>query len=138
MANSVETQGKKKDSPIFINPHLMGKLARNINQEISVNQKYKDKHYSAKQLAKDLGTNTRYVSTVINRQFGMNYTSFVNKFRIEEAMRLLKDDRMSHLNIEEVSDAVGFSTRQSFYTSFKRIVWMTPREYRISQYDVVE
>ena len=93
----------------------MGTLAKNICQEISVNQKYKDKTYSAKQLAKDT-----------------NYTSFVNKFRIQEAMKLLKDKRKAHLTIEDVSDAVGFSTRQSFYTSFKRFTGMTPREYRIS------
>ena len=110
----------------------MGTLAKNICQEISVNQKYKDKTYSAKQLAKDLGTNTRYISTVINRQFNTNYTSFVNKFRIQEAMKLLKDKRKAHLTIEDDSDAVGFSTRQSFYTSFKRFTGMTPREYRIS------
>ena len=72
------------------------------------------------------------ISTVINRQFNTNYTSFVNKFRIQEAMKLLKDKRKAHLTIEDVSDAVGFSTRQSFYTSFKRFTGMTPREYRIS------
>ena len=132
MVQLVETKGKKRDSQIFINPQLMGTLAKNICQEISVNQKYKDKTYSAKHLAKDLGTNTRYISTVINRQFNTNYTSFVNKFRIQEAMKLLKDKRKAHLTIEDVSDAVGFSTRQSFNTSLKRITGMTPREYRIS------
>ena len=61
----------------------------------------------------------------------MNYTSFVNKYRIEEAMSILVDKRYQDLRIEEVSDMVGFSNRQSFYASFYRLIGITPREYRI-------
>ena len=61
----------------------------------------------------------------------MNYTSFVNKFRIEEAMTLLVDKRYLHLNMEEVSDMVGFANRQSFYASFYKFNHITPREYRL-------
>ncbi len=61
----------------------------------------------------------------------MNYTSFVNKFRIEEAMALLVDKRYQELNMEEISDMVGFANRQSFYASFYRINGVTPRDYRI-------
>ncbi len=63
----------------------------------------------------------------------MNYTSFINKFRIEEAMAILVDRRYQDLRMEEVSDMVGFANRQSFYASFYRIVKMTPREYRRQQ-----
>ena len=61
----------------------------------------------------------------------MNYTSFVNKFRIEEAMTILTDRRYQDLNMEEVSDMVGFANRQSFYASFYKIMNMTPRDYRL-------
>ena len=94
-------------------------------------KKYKDKDYSAKKLAEELGTNTRYISAVVNVRFHMNYTSFVNKFRIEEAMTILTDKRYMDLNMEEVSDMVGFANRQSFYASFYKIMNMTPRDYRL-------
>ena len=104
------------------------KIGHNI---IVMQKKYKDKNYSAKQLAEDLGTNTRYVSAVVNVKFHMNYTSFVNKYRIEDAMDVLVDKRYQGLKMEQVSDMVGFSNRQSFYASFYKIMKMTPREYRI-------
>jgi AraC-like DNA-binding protein len=63
----------------------------------------------------------------------MNYTSFVNKFRIEEAMAILVDRRYQKLRMEEVSDMVGFSNRQSFYASFYKQLGITPREYRLRQ-----
>ena len=80
---------------------------------------------------KILGTNTRYISAVVNVRFHMNYTSFINKYRIEEAMSILVDRRYQDLKMEDVSDMVGFANRQSFYASFYKIMNMTPREYRL-------
>jgi YesN/AraC family two-component response regulator len=109
----------------------MDEMKEKILNIIVMQKKYKDKDYSAKKLAEDLGTNTRYISAVVNVRFHMNYTSFVNKFRIEEAMAILVDRRYQDLRMEEVSDMVGFANRQSFYASFYKIMNMTPREYRI-------
>ena len=72
------------------------------------------------------------ISAVVNVRFHMNYTSFVNKYRIDEAMTILVDKRYQDLRMEEVSDMVGFANRQSFYASFFKIMGITPREYRIS------
>ena len=109
----------------------MDEMKEKILNIIVMQKKYKDKDYSAKKLAEDLGTNTRYISAVVNVRFHMNYTSFVNKFRIEEAMAILVDRRYQDLRMEEVSDMVGFANRQSFYASFYKIMNMTPREYRL-------
>lgn len=115
----------------LINPTLMDELKEKILNVIVMQKKYKDKDYSAKKLAVDLGTNTRYISAVVNVRFHMNYTSFVNKYRIEEAMSILIDKRYQELRIEEVSDMVGFANRQSFYASFYRVTGITPKEYRL-------
>ena len=93
-----------------------------------------DKDYSAKQLAADLNTNSRYISAVINVRFKMNYTSFVNKQRIKDAMALLSKKDNKSLNMEDISDMVGFANRQSFYASFFRINKITPREYKLKQF----
>ncbi|WP_314313685.1 helix-turn-helix domain-containing protein [Hoylesella marshii] len=109
----------------------MDDIKEQILDVILIQKKYKDKTYSAKRLAEDLGTNTRYISAVVNVRFHMNYTSFVNKYRIDEAMALLVDKRYQDLNMEDISDMVGFANRQSFYASFYRINGMTPRDYRV-------
>ncbi|MBR5690115.1 MAG: AraC family transcriptional regulator [Prevotella sp.] len=125
-----ENKVKKTTYQTLVNPSLMDDLREKILEIVLVRKKYKDKRYSAKQLAQDLGTNTRYVSAVVNVKFRMNYTSFINKFRIEEAMTLLTDKRYSACNMEEISDMVGFSNRQSFYAAFYRMTGITPRQYK--------
>ena len=129
--NIVEKKEKEATYRSLVSPKLMDEMKEKILRIIVMEKKYKDKNYSAKKLAEDLGTNTRYVSAVVNVRFHMNYTSFVNKFRIEEAMAILVDRRYQDLRMEEVSDMVGFANRQSFYASFFKIMRMTPREYRM-------
>ena len=38
--------------------------------------------------------------------------------------------------MEEISDMVGFSNRQSFYASFYRINGVTPRDYKLQQLEM--
>ncbi len=128
--NITEVKPKAARYRTLVNPALMDELKDKIISKILVEKKYKQKNYSAQALAKELGTNTRYISAVVNVKFHMNYTSFVNKYRVDEAMSLLSDRRYSELTIEEISDMVGFANRQSFYASFFRILGITPREYR--------
>ena len=129
--NITDKKDKEATYRNLVSPMLMDELKEKILNVIVMQKKYKDKDYSAKKLAMELGTNTRYVSAVVNVKFHMNYTSFVNKYRIEEAMSILIDKRYQDLRIEEVSDMVGFSNRQSFYASFyKLIVRIRPRPRR--------
>lgn len=136
MAKYNITEKKEKEAAYrsLVSPKLMDELKEKILDIILIQQKYKDKDYSAKRLAEDLGTNTRYISAVVNMRFHMNYTSFVNKYRIDEAMTLLVDKRYQDLNMEDISSMVGFSNRQSFYASFYKINGVTPREYRIRHF----
>lgn len=133
MAKYNITEKKEKEAVYrsLVSPKLMDELKEKILNIILIKKKYKDKNYSAKRLAEDLGTNTRYVSAVVNLRFHMNYTSFVNKYRIEEAMTLLVDKRYKDLNMQSISDMVGFSNRQSFYASFFKYNGITPREYKL-------
>lgn len=114
----------------MIRAELADELYDRIMNIIVLQKKYKDPNYSAKDLAKDLQTNTRYLSAVINSRFGMNYSCLVNEYRIKDAMHLLVDKRYADKNVEEISAMVGFANRQSFYAAFYKNVGETPSNYR--------
>ena len=82
-------ESKPKDAVYrtLVNPDLMEAMKDRIYQIVVREKKYRDKKYSAKKLAADLYTNTRYVSAVVNVKFGVNYSSFVNQYRIKEAIQ---------------------------------------------------
>ena len=129
--NITEKKEKEAGYRTLIGPQIMDELQEKIMKIVVMEKKYRDKDYSAKRLAEDIGTNTRYISAVVNTRFHCNFTSFVNKYRIDDAMSILVDKRYQDLNVEEVGTMVGFSNRQSFYAAFFRFLGITPRDYRI-------
>ena len=114
----------------MIRAELADELYDKIMNIIVLQKKYKDPNYSAKDLAKDLKTNTRYLSAVVNSRFGMNYSCLVNEYRVKDALHLLVDKRYADKNVEEISAMVGFANRQSFYAAFYKNVGETPNSYR--------
>ncbi len=129
--NITEKKEKEAGYRTLIGPQIMDELQEKIMKIVVMEKKYRDKDYSAKRLAEDIGTNTRYISAVVNTRFHCNFTSFVNKYRIDDAMSILVDKRYQDLNVEEVGTMVGFSNRQSFYAAFFRFLGITPRDYRM-------
>ena len=129
--NIIEIKEKEAAYRKIVSPESMDRMQEQIMKIIVMDKKYRDKDYSAKKLAEDIGTNTRYISAVVNVRFHMHYTSFVNKYRIDEAMSVLVDKRYQELRMEEVASMVGFANRQSFYAAFYRFMGITPREYRM-------
>lgn len=114
----------------MIRTELAEELYQKIADVIIIKKKYKDPNFSSKDLAKQLKTNTRYLSAVVNSRFGMNFSCLLNEYRIKDALRLLGDKKNKDKNVEEISAMVGFANRQSFYAAFYRIVGETPHGYR--------
>lgn len=109
---------------------IADQLYKKIVEKVIVQKKYKEANYLAKDLAKDLHTNTRYLSAVINTRFGMNYSRLVNTYRIREALSFLTDKRCPNRSVESISAMVGFANRQSFYAAFAKQMNESPNEYR--------
>ncbi len=128
--NIKEKHEKDAQYRSLIRAELADELYDKILNIIVVEKRYKDPDFSAKEFAKELNTNTRYVSAVVNSRFNMNFSCLINEYRIKEALYRMRDKRYADMTIEEISRDVGFANRQSFYASFYRIMGETPNNYR--------
>ena len=128
--NLREKKDKKAAYRSLIRAELADELYDKILNIIVVQKKYKDPNYSAKDLARELKTNTSYLSAVVNSRFGKNYSCLLNEYRIKDAKHLLVDKRYADKNVEEISSMVGFANRQSFYAAFYKNVGETPNGFR--------
>lgn len=132
---------KKQKTPLYrslLKIETVDELYQQIMAKFIVEKKYRDCSYSAKKMAEELNTNVRYISAIINLRYQDNYSQMVNEFRIKEAMYMLKDRRYLNMTIEEIALAVGFQNRQCFYVAFYKRVGITPREYRISNMEMLQ
>ncbi|MBO7230026.1 MAG: AraC family transcriptional regulator [Bacteroidaceae bacterium] len=128
--NIREKQEKNAAYRSLIRAELADELYERILNMIVIEKRYRNKDFSAKELAQELNTNTRYISAVINSRFNTNFSCLVNEYRIKEAMHRMTDKRYADMTIEEIGLQVGFANRQSFYASFYRVMGETPNNYR--------
>lgn len=103
-----------------------------ILEHLTKKKLYKDPNYTSRQLAKDLNTNTRYISAAVANRSGDNYNNLVNSFRLRDACRMLRSPRYARFTVEEIGLLSGFSSRQAFYMAFAHAYDTTPRAYRLA------
>jgi len=81
-------------------------------------------------VSKDIAIPVRDLSLLINHKLEQHFYDFVNTYRIESAMEILKDATKSKVTILEILYEVGFNSKSSFNTAFKKHTGNTPTEYR--------
>lgn len=84
-------------------------------------------------LAAQLDTSPHILSYTINTGFNENFYQFINRYRIEEAKKLLIDPNMSHFNLIGIGFEVGFNSKTVFNTTFKKTTTKTPSEFKKQQ-----
>ena len=90
---------------------------------------YKQSNLSLDLLSIKMSSTRHNISQVINEHFGVSFFHFVNKYRIEEALRILSSDTSTNLNIIDVAYDVGFNNKVTFNKAFKIKTSMTPTNY---------
>lgn len=71
-----------------------------------------------------------YFSGLFKKEIGENFVDYLNRVRIDAAKVMLKDIRY---NVSEIAGRCGFSDTRYFARIFKRIVGITPSDYRKRQ-----
>ncbi len=82
------------------------------------------------ELSKKLKIHFNHLSRIINEKFELNYNDFVNRYRIEEAKRLLTDPEQKETTILDIIYSTGFYSKSVFNIAFKKFTGMTPSEFR--------
>lgn len=94
---------------------------------------YISSHYqdvSLGQLAKMYSYSTSYLSRLFHDSVGTSFTEYINRLRINEAIKLiLESDR----SIEDIGLAIGFKSKMHFYEVFKKYTGFTPGVLRKQQ-----
>lgn len=98
-------------------------------------KKYIQAHYSENiqliDLSEEFNLSPKYCSEVFNRLSGENFKNYLNRFRINEAQRIL--DENPEIRITQLASEVGFSSSNSFIRVFDKYMGITPKQYAESR-----
>ncbi|ASB47931.1 helix-turn-helix domain-containing protein [Alkalitalea saponilacus] len=80
-------------------------------------------------LCKKLNTNRTYISSIINEEFGESFNGFINRYRVEYAKKLMKDNPACDYSLDYLASESGFGSASSFIRAFKQIEGITPGKF---------
>lgn len=101
-----------------------------LTRYMETEKPYLNPSLSIRNLADEIHMNARDVSVLINQHLDKHFFDFVNEYRIEEAKQILKNPAKKEVTVLEILYEVGFNSKSSFNTAFKKHTGLTPTEYR--------
>lgn len=104
-------------------------IAESINQVLIEEKPFLDPEFNLDDLSGLTGHSRRTVSEVINNHLNRNFFDLVNSHRIESAKEIFKNNTDPKLTVLEVMFDVGFNSKSSFNTQFKKRTGLTPSEF---------
>ena len=79
-------------------------------------------------LAVQAGLSKHILSKLLNEEYQYGFAHYVKEFRVMEAKQLISI--RDELSLEGIGFEAGFSSKSSFFETFKKITNVTPSEYR--------
>ncbi len=92
---------------------------------LATKERYAEK-ISIESFAEEMGVSASYLSRKFKNTTGTSYLDFLNKYRVQQAIKLLETGKYK---VYEVSDMTGFTDYKHFNTVFKRYTGTAPKEF---------
>ena len=90
---------------------------------------YTDHKLTVANLAEKVGLNPSALSEMINRNCDKNFNTFINEFRVKEAIQLIESSDEGVHPISTIMQKAGFADRSTYSRSFKKTTGMSVTEY---------
>ena len=93
-------------------------------------QPFRRKGYGIKDLAAETAIPPHHLSALINQEYRMNFSDFLNRYRIEYVKERMVQLDWRQLTLEGLALEAGFGNRTTFFRAFVKLTGSTPSEYQ--------
>ncbi|MBD5358887.1 MAG: helix-turn-helix domain-containing protein [Bacteroides sp.] len=102
-----------------------------IDNALREEQNVCSQDFSINILAEITGYNSRYVSQIINDEYGCNFRTKLNECRMRIArQRILDVEHYGNLTIQAIAESVGYKSQSGFVQIFKKATGFTPSMFQ--------
>jgi AraC-like DNA-binding protein len=122
------TKASKKKSKPPLTGVDKGQTMEQLMKLMRDDKAYSEEDVKLQDIADELSLTIHQLSHLINEGFSMNFNNFINRFRVDEALRLLIDEPSR--SIISIAHDVGFSSKSAFYAAFTRFTGTNPTQFR--------
>lgn len=116
---------------LSLSPELCQKLKKQIADVMDNEEVFCSPDFNIERLAAIIGSKSRYVSEVINEEFGKSFRDLLNESRVKTAMLRISDaEHYGRLTIKAIGESVGYKSQATFITAFTRYTGLKPSLYQ--------
>ncbi len=105
-------------------------IAAGLQRAMHVDRLFLNPDLRLSDLAAHLGKSRNQLSFVINGKMGKSFYDFINEYRVNEVMALMKDPGRADEKLLSLAFDAGFNSKPSFNNVFKKLTGMTPSQFR--------
>ncbi len=116
---------------VYFNKTKAQEMELSLRQMMDDKKPYLDTNFTISVLASLMKTNRMYVSVLLNEHLDQSFYSLINNYRIDEAMRIMKNSESMRYSIEGIAHSVGFKSKSTFIKHFREKTGLTPGKYRL-------
>lgn len=127
-----EKQSRKKYERSVLDADMTKDILKKLEKAIRHDKVYLNSELTLPALADQLKVSHHHLSQIINEQFDLNFSDFINQHRVEEMKNSLTDSAYHHYKIEQIAFDTGFNSKSTFQSAFKKFTGLTPSQYRKS------
>ena len=122
--------GEKNDKiGRFLSEEKLTHFDSAINKFLTEKKPFLQHKYSLRDLSIGVDISTNYLSAFINRYHKMNYSDFINRYRVSQCKEMIMNGEWKHKTLEAVASEAGFNNRNTFTAAFKKETGKSPSEY---------
>ncbi len=103
-----------------------------VKSKIEAQELFKNPSLNLRNLASSLEVKEKELSRLINQCSNTNFYQFINRFRVDEFKNLLESPKAKQMSILGLAQEAGFSSKSTFYTAFKSLEGVTPKQYELA------
>lgn len=120
---------KRRSTSVQLSSESIENLKSRLNTLMDKDKPYLQKGYHMREMAEDLQVPVYQLSAFVNRELGLRFTDYMNKFRISYCVELMKKCLRPRPNLQALADKCGFNNRNSFTAAFKKFTGLKPSDY---------
>lgn len=120
---------KEKYQKSRVEEDAVSRIKQKLLECMEKEKMYLNPDLKLQDVANAIGCNAGDLSQVLNLYLKINFTDYINRYRVEEFMLRVQDKFASKYTLTFLSEQCGFSSRTSFFRSFKKLKGKSPAEY---------
>ena len=127
-------RNKKPDIKKYHTSSLTIDVSEKVSLELirlmEVEKIYLDPELTIKNLSEKLNIHYNHLSQIINEKLNQGSKDFIYYYRINEAKKILSDNKNKNKTMTDIAFDCGFYSKSSFNRAFKKFTGKTPSEFR--------